>query len=103
MIAQLNRIKFMFYQENKILKIVDFTLKLFPREASTLQMPIDVFFTSLAKEHRSRAIGVVLSGSAHDGTVGLKEIQHHGGITVVETPALAGWPSMPKSPLMPKW
>ncbi len=83
--------------ENKLLKVTDCSLKLLPRDDSMLQMPIDVFFTSLARVHKALAIGVVLSGTARDGTVGLKEIQENGGITFVEDPDLAAWPGMPKS------
>ena len=83
--------------ENKILKVSGRSLKLIPREEDTLQMPIDVFFTSLAKTHGNRAAGVVLSGTGRDGTVGLKEIQEHGGITFAEDPVQASWPGMPKS------
>ncbi len=83
--------------ENKLLKVTDHSLKLLPREDNMLQMPIDVFFTSLAQVHEALAVGVVLSGTAHDGTVGLKEIQEHGGISFAEDPDLAAWPGMPKS------
>ncbi len=83
--------------ENKMLKVTDHSLKLLPREQNTLQMPIDVFFTSLAQVHKGLAVGVVLSGTARDGTVGLREIQEQGGIAFAEHPGRAAWPGMPKS------
>src|SRR5262252_1635280 len=46
--------------------------------------PIDVFFTSLAADQAERAIGVVLSGGGHDGTLGLKAIKEHGGLTIAQ-------------------
>lgn len=47
-------------------------LKLQPRERSRLpHRPIDTFFESLAQDCRERAVGVVLSGTASDGTLGL--------------------------------
>ncbi|RKN83463.1 chemotaxis protein CheB [Ulvibacterium marinum] len=83
--------------ENKTLLVTDHELKLLPREKGALNMPIDIFFTSLAKVHQSLAIGVVLSGTAHDGTVGLRDIKEYGGITFAEDPDTAAWDGMPKS------
>lgn len=83
--------------ENKMLTMTDHSLKLFPRKGHTLQMPIDMFFTSLAQVHEALSAGVVLSGTAHDGTVGLKEIQEHGGMALAENPQLAAWSGMPQS------
>jgi two-component system CheB/CheR fusion protein len=46
--------------------------------------PIDVFFNSLAEDQAEHAIGVVLSGGGSDGTLGLKAIKEHGGLTVAQ-------------------
>ncbi|HEX3111574.1 MAG TPA: CheR family methyltransferase, partial [Thermoanaerobaculia bacterium] len=46
--------------------------------------PIDAFFLSLAEEERGRAIGVILSGSASDGAMGMKMIRSEGGITFAQ-------------------
>jgi two-component system, chemotaxis family, CheB/CheR fusion protein len=46
--------------------------------------PIDVFFNSLAEDQAEHAIGIVLSGSGHDGTLGLKAIKEHGGLTIAQ-------------------
>ncbi|MEO8362464.1 MAG: chemotaxis protein CheB, partial [Vicinamibacteria bacterium] len=59
-------------------------LHLLPREEGTLHRPIDQFFRSLATDQAHRAIGVVLSGSASDGTLGLKAIKSEGGITFAQ-------------------
>jgi two-component system, chemotaxis family, CheB/CheR fusion protein len=64
--------------------IVRGVLKLLPREDRGAHHPIDQFFRSLATEQRHRAIGVVLSGTATDGTIGLKEIKAEGGITFAQ-------------------
>ena len=54
---------------SKIVKAVDGTLKLSPRPSKPeLSRPIDIFFESLAEVYQSHAIGVVLSGTASDGT-----------------------------------
>ena len=47
-------------------------------------MPIDNFFSSLAKDRQEKAIGVILSGTASDGTRGLKAIKDFGGITFAQ-------------------
>lgn len=59
--------------------------------------PIDFFMVSLADEAEDRSIGIVLSGTDHDGTIGLKAIQAAGGLTMVQTPETAEFPSMPQS------
>jgi two-component system CheB/CheR fusion protein len=46
--------------------------------------PIDVFFNSLAEDQSEHAIGIVLSGSGHDGTLGLKAIKERGGLTIAQ-------------------
>ncbi|MCZ7687642.1 MAG: hypothetical protein M5U28_56445 [Sandaracinaceae bacterium] len=67
--------------------------KRFPRHS------IDAFFRSIASEARASAVGVILSGSGSDGTLGLKAIKEEGGITFVQDPSTAGQPSMPQSAL----
>ena len=46
--------------------------------------PINVFFDSLAEDQGEHAIGIVLSGAGHDGTLGLKAIKEHGGLTIAQ-------------------
>src|SRR5882762_235646 len=60
-------------------------------------MPIDLFFSSLAEVYQNHAIGVVLSGTATDGTLGLKEIKEHGGFTFAQEPGSASFDGMPRS------
>lgn len=80
------------------LTVIDGVLKLIPRQQIRhgVNMPIDAFFRSLADVHKERAIGVVLSGNANDGTAGLKEIKSNGGITFAQDSS-AKFESMPKS------
>jgi two-component system CheB/CheR fusion protein len=59
-------------------------------------LPIDFFFRSLATERGRQAIGVVLSGTASDGTAGLAEIRAHGGITFAQDPGSARFGEMPQ-------
>src|SRR6266542_6134647 len=69
-------------------------LKLLPRKKA--RVPIDYFFRSLAEDHGRKAIGVVLSGTATDGTLGLEEIKAEGGITFAQDDT-AQHKSMPRS------
>jgi two-component system CheB/CheR fusion protein len=57
---------------------------------------IDAFFESLALDQRERAVGVVLSGTANDGTIGLEAIKAEGGITFAQDDS-AKHDSMPRS------
>ena len=66
-----------------------------PREGGT-HLPVDCFFRSLASEWKTQAIGVVLSGTASDGTAGLQAIKSEGGITFVQD-ASAQFESMPRN------
>ena len=59
--------------------------------------PLTFFLLSLAEVHQSHAIGVVLSGTASDGTKGLKAIKDHGGITFAQDEASAAYEGMPHS------
>ncbi|HUR35155.1 MAG TPA: chemotaxis protein CheB, partial [Vicinamibacterales bacterium] len=59
--------------------------------------PIDVFFRTLAATHHSRAVGVVLSGTGADGSMGLKHIKENGGLCVAQDPDEAEFPDMPRS------
>ncbi len=57
-----------------------------------LCLPIDHFFCSLAIDQKTRAVGIVLSGTGSDGTIGLSEIKASGGRTIVEDRPSAGSP-----------
>ncbi|HEX4779230.1 MAG TPA: chemotaxis protein CheB [Usitatibacter sp.] len=72
-------------------------LQLSPRtELRGQQRPIDHFMRSLAEEHGYKAIGVVLSGSGNDGSLGIQEIKAGGGITFAQDDS-AEQSSMPRS------
>ena len=58
---------------------------------------IDAFFHSLADDRQAGAIGIILSGSGTDGTLGLKAISDSGGMTIVQEPETAHYDSMPRS------
>ncbi len=58
-------------------------LRVAPRNDRAV-LPIDALFRSLATDQGSRAIGVILSGTASDGTLGAKAIKAEGGITFAQ-------------------
>ena len=60
-------------------------------------MPIDYFLHSLAASAQDRAIGVILSGTASDGTAGVREIKAVGGITIAQHPETAKYDGMPRA------
>ena len=68
-----------------------------PAQARGLRLPIDLLFSSLARDQGERAIGVVLSGMGSDGTLGLQVIKAQGGLTLAQSPESAQFDSMPKS------
>lgn len=62
-------------------------------------LPIDIFFQSLAHDMGERAIAVVLSGTGSDGSRGIKEVHEAGGLVIVQDPETAGFDGMPKAAL----
>ncbi len=63
------------------------------------RMPIDFFFRTLAQDLRERAIGVVLSGTGSDGTLGVRAIKGEGGMVMVQEPTSSEYDGMPRSAL----
>ncbi len=63
------------------------------------RLPIDFFFRSLAQDQKERSIGIVLSGTASDGTLGARAIKGAGGMVMVQTPDSTEFDGMPRSAL----
>ncbi len=83
---------------NMNMLISDRVLHLEPRQTSEARyMPVDLFFSSLAVAQKNKAIGVILSGTASDGTAGMKAIKVEGGITFAQDSASAKYFGMPQS------
>jgi two-component system CheB/CheR fusion protein len=75
-------------------------LKLLPRgEIRGAHHPIDQFLQSLAEVQGHRSIGVILSGTANDGTLGLEEVKAQGGITFAQDDT-AQYDGMPRSAIL---
>ena len=81
---------------NKSLRIAQGRLQLAPRSGAKIHRPIDIFFESLAQDRGNHGIGVVLSGTGNDGTLGLELIKAEGGITFAQDDS-AQHNTMPRS------
>ncbi len=80
-----------------ILSIEGDRLQVRPKRSQGLTLPIDIFFTSLARAFGSRAVGVILSGTGSDGTRGAVEINAAAGFLVAQDPRHAKFDGMPSS------
>lgn len=58
-------------------------------------LPINLFFHSLAQTYGERAVGVVLSGTGSDGRDGIKRIKEAGGVVLAQEPSTARFDGMP--------
>lgn len=80
------------------LAMVDGVIELTPREASPLrQVPVDLFFRTLAEAYGKDAYAIVLSGSGDDGTLGMERVKEMGGVTLAQDPSDAEFDGMPSS------
>ena len=83
---------------NTLMAMAGGVFQLSPRGKTPGQhLPVNFFMHSLAKERRSGAIAIVLSGTGTDGTAGMEEIKAEGGITFAQDPATAKYDGMPRS------
>lgn len=79
------------YIRNRILYLVE-------RPADEkINTAINFFFRSLAIDVRERSIGVILSGTGTDGVDGVKAIENHGGVVMVQDPGTAIFAGMPEN------
>lgn len=81
----------------QILRIEAGHLKLEPKPAHGLVLPIDLFLYSLAHTFGARAVGIILSGTGSDGTRGAAEINAAGGLMLAQNPREARFDGMPSS------
>jgi len=83
---------------NKNVAIFNRTLHLMaPVKSSAINMPIDFFFRSLSEDQKEKAIGIIVSGTASDGTLGIKAIKGEGGMVMAQDPDTAKYDGMPRS------
>ena len=62
-----------------------------------LNLPIDIFFRSLAQDTGKHAVAVVLSGTGSDGSRGLQDVHESGGLIAVQSVESAGFDGMPRN------
>ncbi|HTR37922.1 MAG TPA: chemotaxis protein CheB [Bryobacteraceae bacterium] len=83
---------------NADIRVAGGVLQVARRKASVgRHLPVDLLFRSLAEDQGARAIGVILSGTASDGTLGLRAIKVEGGVTFAQDPDTAKFDGMPTS------
>jgi two-component system CheB/CheR fusion protein len=83
---------------NSNMALVEGKFVVTPRgDAPGLHLPVDYLFRSIAAEQQERAIGVILSGTGSDGTLGLCEIKAVGGIAFAQDEKTAAHAGMPRS------
>jgi two-component system, chemotaxis family, CheB/CheR fusion protein len=83
---------------SKFIALKDNSLQLTPRPSGHQgNLPLNVFFGSLAAERQHLAIGVILSGTGSDGTLGAGEIKAVGGVVIAQDDKSAQFPGMPQS------
>ena len=68
-----------------------------PAEPRRQRLTIDFFFRSLAQDQREQAIGIVLSGTGSDGTLGVRAIKGEGGMVMAQSPESTEFDGMPCS------
>jgi two-component system CheB/CheR fusion protein len=67
------------------------------RDARGINLPIDIFFRSLAEDQGAKAIAIVLSGTGSDGTSGIRAIKEELGMVMVQAEESAAFDGMPRS------
>jgi two-component system CheB/CheR fusion protein len=82
--------------ENKTMSILNGRLMLTARDHSLkVNLAIDIFFSSLAKDTHFNKIAIILSGMGKDGTKGVAAIAKNGGFVIAQTPSSSDEQSMP--------
>lgn len=83
---------------NRDMAFLDGTLHLLePAAPRGVRLSIDFFFRSLAQDQRERAIGIILSGTGTDGSLGLRVIKGEGGMVMAQKPESSEYDGMPSN------
>ena len=83
---------------NKTMAILNGTLQLLDMPTPRgVNLPIDIFLRSLAQDIGHKAIGIILSGTGTDGTLGVRAIKGEGGMVMSQDLASAKYDGMPAS------
>ena len=68
-----------------------------PEAGQSVRLPFDVLLRSLAESRGAETIGIVLSGTGADGSLGLKAVKDQGGLVIAQEPDDAAYPDMPRN------
>ncbi len=71
-----------------------------PAQTRGLRLPIDAFLLSLAEDRNENAVGVILSGSGSDGSIGIKAIKENGGVVFAQEIETSKYDGMPRSAIL---
>jgi len=83
---------------NTLMAVFHGALRLQPRaEPHAQHMPVDSFFRSLADDQAQNTVGIILSGTGSDGSLGIRAIKAEGGIVFAQDEQSAKYNGMPKS------
>ena len=82
---------------NHLVEIVEGGLRLRPARRGSVAPSVDLLLETAAAAFGSGLVAVILTGSGHDGAAGAWHVKQAGGAVVVENPATALFPSMPRS------
>ena len=66
-------------------------------QSAQFTLPIDIFFRSLAQDFKTSSVGVILSGTGSDGSIGISKIHEAGGLVIVQSEDSAKFNGMPRS------
>ncbi|MFW5829047.1 MAG: chemotaxis protein CheB, partial [Planctomycetota bacterium] len=80
-----------------MMRVLDRHLQLEERSGPATDLPIDVFFASLARSWGRQAVAIVLSGTGSDGSQGVRAIATSGGLALAQDPATAEFSGMPQA------
>lgn len=83
---------------NAFIEVIDNTIQIIaPQQQLGSRLSIDHLFRSMAEQYKSKAVGIIFSGSGSDGTAGLRALKAAGGLALVQKPKTAEHQSMPRS------
>jgi two-component system chemotaxis response regulator CheB len=87
--------------EDKMMVVEERHLKVRKRYTrEIINKSIDIFFKSMAKDFRENAIGVILSGMGTDGIDGIKTIEDHHGLVIVQDPESTDFNVLPQTAIL---
>ncbi|MDQ3688856.1 MAG: ATP-binding protein, partial [Chloroflexota bacterium] len=82
---------------NRHVEVLDGHVRLVEEGAGRSQPSIDLLMTSAAEAYGEHLTAVILTGSGSDGAEGARRVKARGGTVIVQDPATAQFPSMPRS------